>query len=100
MQTFIGWNKIIEIQNPDLVVKVEECEHNVLDFLIKNGLIEKKILTSDKLKLFNNKRYNKREHPNLNAKDYNSVSKELLGILNEWCITYGYGDFLSQLNKN
>lgn len=81
--SFLYWNQMIKDQSPELIIKVEEATHTVKNFL------EERCNKTPKFTP------NEPEFLNNFADDQQKLipTKNLLDILDAWCIEYGYKPF-------
>ena len=96
IQSFLYWNEVIELQQPDLVVRVEDGESLVREFLMDKGLIH-----DPPEGLYDNKKYNSRGNSryDLSLSNYASVRPKLLRDLHTFCVRYGYPNFFEQIQS-
>lgn len=97
--SFLGWNKIVELRSPDLIVKVEDCVTDVVDFVTQHSLAVLPDNISDNIMVdthINNslKKFSQPK-PEFSVNDYKNIDTDLrVGLLN-FCKAYGYdGNFL------
>lgn len=95
--SYIYWNDIIEKNGVAVVVRVEDEEEKLIEFLLENGIIKQRpILTHRPPKDVNSRKpylgviY---EKPQLNEGDWMSVRPEILDALSAQCEKYGYRKF-------
>jgi hypothetical protein len=94
--SFIKWNQIIKNQNPDLTVKIESCEAEVITFLQENNLVSKELsvdqITTPSKDVNSKKPYKGQiyQKPKVTAQMWNEVKPELKKELNQFCQTYDY----------
>jgi GR25 family glycosyltransferase involved in LPS biosynthesis len=94
--SFIKWNQIIKNQNPDLTVKIESCEAEVITFLQENNLVSKELsvdqITTPTKDVNSKKPYKGQiyQKPKVTAQMWNEVKPELKKELNQFCQTYDY----------
>ena len=78
-QSFIKWNKLIEKDTPDFILKIES-PHNIITYF-ENELNLKKIKEADTS-------YNSRKYDN--KFKWEKVTKETLELLDKFCDKYNY----------
>lgn len=85
----IRWNRMIEKLNPNLTVKVEDCDNEVIEYLKNNSY-----KVNDYIKI--DKKYNTRKGSinKLKVEDYNKVPESTLEELNKFCEDYNYKNIL------
>jgi len=89
IQSFLGWNKLIQSLELNLKVKVENCVEKVEKFLKEKNL--SKSINRDKLP---SKDYNSRSYSdNINSRMKDNVPKKLRDKLNDWCRDHNYDPF-------
>lgn len=84
--TFIHWNKICELKNPNYTVQLENA-YSLLNIFNKANISEDMVpkdCNNTKNKLFNKKKYQK---PNV---DFTIISEELKSMIKEFCEKYNY----------
>lgn len=84
--SFLEWNKIIEHQKPDLIVRVE---HAFKD------LKELKVITED----LEDKKVNSRRHNNMKITQWNQISDNTIDLLEKFCLRYGYKSLKKRLEN-
>jgi tetratricopeptide (TPR) repeat protein/GR25 family glycosyltransferase involved in LPS biosynthesis len=94
--SFIRWNQIIQNQNPDLTVKVESGEAEVLKFCQQNNLVATEFSIDNiatPTKDINSKKPYKGQiyhKPKVTSRMWNEVKLDLKKELNEFCQVHGY----------
>lgn len=95
--SYIYWNNIIEKNGVAAVVRVEDEEDKLVEFLLKNGVIGRKpILTNRPSRDINSRKpyhgvvY---EKPDLKDEDWAGMRPDILDALNAQCAKYGYQKF-------
>lgn len=89
-QSYLGWNKLIEAQRPDLRVRVEEAPELIAEFLQKRGLYRPPICPP----VLPPTDYNSREHPQITAAQLRDIiSQGLWAELVDYTEELGYARF-------
>jgi tetratricopeptide (TPR) repeat protein len=94
--SFIKWNQTIQNQNPDLTVKVESCEAEVLRFCQQNNLVGGELsidsVATPRKDVNSSEPYKGEvyEKPTITAQMWKEVRLDLKKELNEFCKTHGY----------
>jgi hypothetical protein len=94
--SYIYWNKLVEAQNVDLMVRVEDAEESLLAFLKAHRIVAPDcVLTDAPPKNVNaDKPYQGELHdkPSLSEEDWEGVALGLKVEINAMCERYGYPD--------
>lgn len=103
--SFLAWNKIAELQVPDLTLQVEDCIDTLHNFLIAKSLIRKTDEEVNQIKIDKqvNNSINKfgEKKPEVSTQDYQKISPELKTGLISFCKNYGYDyNFLISESNN
>jgi len=95
--SYIYWNKIISKCKVDLIIRVEDADRYLADWLVKQKIITHRPPKIDfpKKNIKSGKPYKGvvYKKPQISEKEWNAISQELLMELNAQCQQYGYGDF-------
>lgn len=85
-RSFLGWNKIIENQNPDLTVRIEYAFEDLkeLEVIIEN---------------LGDKKVNSRQHNNMTKSQWNQIPKNTINMLEEFCLKYNYESLKKRLKN-
>ncbi|MBR8827991.1 MAG: tetratricopeptide repeat protein [Gomphosphaeria aponina SAG 52.96 = DSM 107014] len=99
--SFLGWNKLVELQCPHQVLKVEEALETAVKFIQENSLREidegkvKNIIIEPKIN--NSEQKYKKQKPALTAEDWGKINPELRDVLRQFCLAYNYDtEFLAR----
>jgi len=87
--SYLGWNKLIEAQNPTLTIKIEDAKDDVVEFLMDKNYLQKDI---DRSRIvFPNKKCNSRKHKKVTIKELErKLTKNLMAELRLSAERYGY----------
>ncbi|MGB3508582.1 MAG: tetratricopeptide repeat protein [Microcoleaceae cyanobacterium] len=97
--SFLGWNKIVELRSPDLILKVEDCVDDVVSFVNQHSLAVLPENISDNIVVDTQINHSLKKFsqpkPEFSVNDYKNIDTDLrVGLLN-FCKAYGYdGSFL------
>lgn len=98
--SFLKWNQIIEEQNPNLAVKVEACQTEILTFGQQNNLINKDLSINDiNIDFSSEHKESLAQEANIivqktgiSVEMWEKVSLDIKKELNNFCQKYGYPD--------
>lgn len=82
--SYIGWNNLIKIQNPDYLINLETA-FNDLQFLNFNKNRKNPV--------------NKRSHKQMSKQFWNQVKPKNLKLLNKLSLKWGYDDLIKKIDK-
>lgn len=88
VESYLGWNKMIEEIGPDLVIRVEDGEQKLKRFLEKRGVMKEVNFTFRNKN--HNSRKNKKNYRQFTQKEWEELPSNLKEELNEFCDKYGY----------
>ena len=84
--SFLGWNQIIENQNPDLTVRIEHAFEDLKELeVITENLGDKKV--------------NSRQHNDMTKSQWNQIPENIIDMLEDFCTKYKYESLKKRLKK-
>jgi|GEM_PF-5333639 len=92
--SYLGWNKLVELQCPHQVLKVENAVEEAVNFLQENSIITideervKNIVIDNKIN--NSEQKYRKAKPQFTAEDWGKISLELREYLIKFCQAYNY----------
>lgn len=96
--SYVYWNKIVEEGEVNLVIRVEDEEEKLVEFLIKNGLLSSSTQLASIHKDVISNKPNKEtvsEKRTIFEPDWGRVDSKIIKLLNVQCRKYGYAEIFA-----